>query len=168
MGRLFVTLVRHAKSSWDDPTLADHERPLNNRGRLAAREMARRAVQEGWRPDLLLTSSAVRTCETAAYFQDAFQLPDRLVQTVAGLYNASPDTLLKVMQGIPETATDVLIFAHNPGLEDLAATLAVRPLHFPTCAVARFACSAGSWKRMKPADLELLHHDFPKNPSLED
>lgn len=168
MGRLFVTLVRHAKSSWEDPTLADHERPLNHRGRAAAEDMARRALHEGWAPDLLLASTAVRTCETAAYFQDVFDLPDRRVQTVAGLYNASPDTLLKVIQGIPADATDVLVFAHNPGLEDLAATLAGRPLHFPTCAVARFACSAAAWSRMKPADLELLHHDFPKNPSLED
>lgn len=168
MGRLYVTLVRHAKSSWDDPSLADHERTLNPRGRLAAEEMARRALQAGWAPDLLLTSIAVRTCETAAYFQDAFNLPDRSVQSVAGLYNASPETLLKVVREIPPGATDILVFAHNPGLEDLAATLAGIPLHFPTCAVARFACSAGSWRQMKPEDLQLLHHDFPKNPSLED
>jgi len=168
MGRLFVTLVRHAKSSWEDPALADHERPLNPRGRLAAEDMARRALQAGWAPDLLLTSTAVRTCETAAYFQDAFQLPDRSLKTVAGLYNASPETLLRVIREIPPDATDVLIFAHNPGLEDLAATLAGSPLHFPTCAVARFACSAASWSVTTPQDLDLQHHDFPRNPSLED
>ena len=168
MGRLFVTLVRHAKSSWEDPTLADHDRPLNRRGRLAAADMAGRALREGWSPDLLLTSTAVRACETAAFFQRAFDLPDRRVQTMAGLYNASPETLLKCIRAIPPDADDVLVFAHNPGLEDLAATLAGRPVHFPTCAVARFACAAEAWARVKPSELKLLHHDFPKNPSLED
>ena len=163
-----ITLIRHAKSDWADPTLKDFERPLNGRGLRAARMMALRAKNLGWKPDLLLCSGAVRTRETALHFLEAFQLPDALLQMVPDLYEARPETLLQAIRNLSDDHVDVLLFAHNPGLEMLASDLADTSLAFPTCAMARFACASPSWRTCQTAQFRLLHHDFPHNPSLAD
>ena len=168
MKRLALTLIRHAKSSREDPGLADHERPLNARGQAAAPEMARRGREAGWKPDLILTSSAVRTSETAGFFQKEFGLADRQVQTVPGLYLASASELLKMVREIPGRARDVLLVAHNPGLEEFASLLAGEPLTpFPTCAVARFTCKASSWAAAEPGDFALSLFDTPKGSARD-
>ena len=168
MKRLALTLIRHAKSSREDPALADHERPLNERGRAAAPEMARRGREAGWKPDLILVSSAVRTSETAGFFRKEFGLADRQVQTVPGLYLAPADALLEIVRSIPGRARDVLLIAHNPGLEDFASLLAGEPVTpFPTCAVARFTCKASTWAAASPGDFALSLFDTPKRPARD-
>lgn len=142
-----LLLLRHAKSSWDDPGLADHDRILNKRGREAATRMGRYLAEEGLVPDLIACSTARRTEETLARLCRAMgETPE--TRMVAALYHAAPNTIRSVINAAPD-AKRLMVIGHNPGLHDLALTLA-DPHHadqqaldglrakFPTAALAVF------------------------------
>lgn len=116
-----LLLLRHAKSSWDDAGIADHERPLSPRGRRAAEAM--RAAMEGLglAPDLVLVSTARRTRETLQALEPWAETP--LVETMESLYLASTSTLLRTLRETAETVRSLLVIGHNPGLHELAMTL---------------------------------------------
>ena len=116
-----LLILRHAKSSWDDRDLPDHERPLNARGQQAARAMRDAMVGLGLCPDLVLVSTARRTRETAAALEPWPDTP--LVDHVDALYLASAPTLLSTLQSTAETVRSVLLVGHNPGLHELALAL---------------------------------------------
>ncbi len=116
-----LLLLRHAKSSWDDKELPDHERPLNPRGRRAAVAMKEAMENLGLAPDLVLVSTAVRTRQTLEALEPWSDTP--LVEPVARLYDAPPGVLLDVLHGVKETVRSVLMIAHNPGLHELAMQL---------------------------------------------
>ena len=115
-----LMLLRHAKSSWDDPALSDHARPLNARGRRAAAAMARALREDGLRPDLVLVSSARRTLQTLEALGLA---PGPQVEPTDELYLAPWTTMLEVVNRAPDSAGTVLLIGHNPGLHDLALNL---------------------------------------------
>lgn len=117
-----LLLLRHAKSSWDDPRISDHARPLNARGRAAAAAMARAMRDLGLAPDLVLVSSARRTLQTLEALEPWDDAP--LIEPMDQLYLASPRTLLTVLRGTAETVRSVLLIGHNPGLHELAMLLA--------------------------------------------
>jgi phosphohistidine phosphatase len=117
-----LLLLRHAKSSWDDPELADHARPLNLRGRKAAAAMAAEMRRLSLLPDLVLVSSARRTLQTLAAL-DPWDKPPA-IEPLDALYLASADDILQTIQGAAETARSVMVVGHNPGLHDLAMQLA--------------------------------------------
>jgi phosphohistidine phosphatase len=119
MKRLY--LLRHAKSSWDEPGLADRDRPLAPRGRTAAERMAEHLRSTGVRPDLVLCSSSRRTRETFAAVRSA--LGDPPVEIEDRLYAADADDLLARVREAPPDATSVMLIAHNPGIQDLAVEL---------------------------------------------
>lgn len=149
-----LTLVRHAKSDWGEPTLGDHERPLNARGLRDAPMLAARQVERGLSADRLLSSTAVRARTTAGFFATALGLT---VELDRRLYGAHPEAILEVAQGCG--AERVIVVAHNPGLSVLAYELSGGGISsMPTCAVARFewdADAAGaaptSWRFDAPA-----------------
>jgi len=120
MSRLY--LLRHAKSSWDDPGLRDHDRPLASRGRKAATRLAEHLRTEGIRPELVLCSSALRARQTLERLQGVLGTAAVLVEDA--LYAADADELLLRLRRVPETARSVMVIAHNPGLQDLAVELA--------------------------------------------
>jgi phosphohistidine phosphatase len=140
-------LLRHAKSGWDDPALADFDRPLAPRGRQAAPLVGREMKKRGWLPDLALVSSARRTVETwklaAAEFSE-----EPAVQFSRALYHAGPQELIAALRAVPESCRSVILVGHNPGLEELAVMLAgagsdpnalgAVKEKFPTGALARF------------------------------
>ena len=117
-----LLLLRHAKSSWDEPHLSDHARPLNVRGRQAAAAMAREMRRLGLLPDLVLVSSARRTLQTLAALEP-WDTPPRVVPLDA-LYLAPASDLLDALRQATPTAVCVLLVGHNPGLHDLAMLLA--------------------------------------------
>ncbi len=117
-----LLLLRHAKSSWDEPHLSDHARPLNVRGRQAAAAMAREMRRLGLLPDLVLVSSARRTLQTLSALEP-WQDPPRIVPLDA-LYLAPASDLLEALQHADPEAHCVLLVGHNPGLHDLAMMLA--------------------------------------------
>ena len=122
MGQLL--LLRHAKSSWDDPALRDHERPLNPRGERAAAAMSNAFASLRLSPDLALVSSSRRTRQTF----DALRLnPEALdVEITDRLYLADSETILEMIRGAKEGVRSILVVGHNPGLYDAAMELVGR------------------------------------------
>jgi phosphohistidine phosphatase len=168
-----LLLMRHAKSSWDDPKLADHARPLNARGRMAAATMGGEMRRLGLAPDVVLVSSARRTLQTLEALAPWDETP--LVEPMDTLYLASGAQLLGVLHGVAETARSVLLIAHNPGLHELAMTLAgahamsqgtptLRRLAegYPTGALAEFSI-AGPWWQLDQGGARLLRFLAPRD-----
>jgi len=160
-------LLRHAKSSWDDPALADRDRPLAPRGRKAAKRMARHLEEAGVRPDLVLCSPSVRTRQTLERI--ARCLPDGTpVEVEDGLYAASAQALLERLRTVPDSTGAVLVIAHNPGLHDLARLLAGQGASvgrldeaFPTGALATLDFD-GAWAELRAGACELVELVFPR------
>ncbi len=117
-----LLLLRHAKSSWDDPQLSDHARPINLRGQQAAAVMAREIKRLGLLPDTVLVSSARRTLQTLAAL-GPWDTPPR-IEPMDALYLAPKGDLLDVLRDVAPGARCVLLVGHNPGLHDLAMMLA--------------------------------------------
>ena len=161
-----LLLLRHAKSSWVDPTLPDHDRPLASRGRRDAKRIAKHLAALEFEPELVLCSSAVRTRETLELVRPA--LGNSKVLFEDGLYGASSDELLARIRVVPDAVGSVMLIGHNPGLEQLALLLAssgdeLRRLEtkFPTAALATLAVET-TWSRLAPGDAILTAYIVPK------
>jgi phosphohistidine phosphatase len=165
MRRLY--LLRHAKSSWKDRSLPDHDRPLAGRGRRAATAMARHLRQENVDPELVLCSTARRARETLERIEPALGV--RAVRVDRGLYGAGEDALLARLRELPADAGAVLVIGHNPGLQRLAVVLA-RPApavleleaKFPTAALATLTVP-GDWRALDPGTAELVAFVRPRD-----
>lgn len=120
--RHHIHLLRHAKSSWDDPGLPDHDRPLAPRGRRAAERMGRHVAATGVAPDLVLCSSATRAVATWEEIRSGLP-PGTPVEVSAELYEAGAASVLQRLNLLPETVGSVLIIGHNPAIEVLAIGL---------------------------------------------
>ncbi len=160
-------LLRHAKSSWSDPTLPDHERPLSPRGRRDAKRIAGHLLEHGVTPELVLCSTSKRTRETLELVRPA--LGAATVELEPELYGASAQTLLERVRAVPESVASVMLIGHNPGLEDLALFLASAgpelerlETKFPTAALATLMRPAATWSRLSGADAVLAAYVVPK------
>jgi phosphohistidine phosphatase len=160
MGPLY--LLRHAKSSWDDPALADHDRPLSTRGRRNAATLAEHVRREGIAPALVLCSTAARARETLAVVLPAIDV-EAEIRLEDALYGASADELLDRLRSVPETAGSVLVVGHNPTLEDLAARLAPgeAPERLPTCAFVELE-AAGPWANLGESPCRIVSVTIPR------
>jgi phosphohistidine phosphatase len=155
-------LVRHAKSSRDDPSLPDRDRPLNDRGRRDAPRMGKRLAQRGVNPDLLLSSPALRALTTAQCIADEIGHPRKDIAVDERLYASSPDDLLAVICALDDKLDRVMLFGHNPEFAELAHRLSSEIVDMPTCAVAEFHFDAKAWAdvaELGPAKAKL---DTPK------
>ena len=168
MKRLY--LLRHAKSSWDDPTLADHDRPLAPRGRRAAKVMAEHLGRKGIAPELVLCSPSRRTRQTLKRLVPALG-KSADVQINPALYAASAPVLLEVLQEVPDEVESVMLIGHNPGIQDLALNLAgagseIPRLRskFPTAGLATLELN-GSWRELASGSAELVWLVKPKELS---
>lgn len=164
-------LLRHAKSSWSEPGLADFDRPLNERGRRAAPLIALHLAHGGLLPDLILCSAARRTRETLALMLPALAR-DAVVRIESGLYGADAATLLRRLKRIEAEVDCVLLIGHNPGLEDLAAGICgggPEPMRrrmdekFPTAALAAFALDAACWSSLREGAAVLTDFVLPRD-----
>jgi phosphohistidine phosphatase len=144
-----VWLLRHAKSSWDDPALADHDRPLAPRGIKASGRIGRWARGNHVAPGLVLCSSALRAQQTLELVAHAVELPDPVVER--RLYLASAEELLRRLGKIDDAVGEALVVAHNPGLHDLVALLAPPgPDELPTGALAGVSLDIDRWRDVAP------------------
>lgn len=166
-----LLLLRHAKSSWKEPALSDFDRPLNKRGRTAARLMADYMAREGFRPDLVLCSSAKRTTETMAYLTPVIG-SNCTLRIDRALYLASCEQLLNILGETSPDFQTVLLIGHNPGLAQLARLLgkkgdmeARRELKtkFPTAALAVIDSPNGSWRTLSTSETRLERFVGPKD-----
>lgn len=140
-----LLLMRHAKSSWKHPGLADHDRPLNRRGQRDAPRMGRLIGQEGLVPDLILTSTARRALDTARAVRDQLPAPCPLEER-SDLYHASPRTILDTAASAPDDIRTLLIVGHNPGMEQVVEAVGAQPQRMPTGALALI--HTASWEAL--------------------
>lgn len=138
-------LVRHAKSSRDDPMLADRERPLNDRGRHDAPVMGRRLARRGAKPDTIVSSPAVRALATARLIAKELGIDRARIVVDERLYATSADELLAVVRALDDRLDRAMLVGHNPEMTDLAQRLSAAIGALPTCAVAEFGFDTRSW-----------------------
>ncbi|MDX3910277.1 MAG: histidine phosphatase family protein [Sphingobium sp.] len=168
-----LTLLRHAKSGWDDPVKRDFDRPLNERGERAARLMGRFARDQNMRFELLLASPATRVIETLDHFMQSY---GQSVETVwdRRIYLASSATLLDVVHGAPDAVDALMMAGHNPGLEDLILDLvpedgrntALRDeveTKLPTASLATLEFDVDHWADIKEGSATLLSFTRPRD-----
>jgi phosphohistidine phosphatase len=163
-----VYLLRHAKSSWKDAALSDHDRPLAGRGRRAAIAMSGHLRDQGVEPQLVLCSTARRARETLARIEPALGRAE--VRVERQLYGASAGALLARLRQLPAELESVLVIGHNPGLQELALELA-RPTptvegltsKFPTGALATLELPSGSWRELGPGTALLVGFMRPRD-----
>ncbi|MDF1702447.1 MAG: histidine phosphatase family protein [Planctomycetota bacterium] len=129
-----LLILRHAKSSWEEDGLPDHERPLNKRGRKASKRMGRLLAEEGLVPDHILSSTAVRARRTAERAAEAAGY-EGTIELREALYHASPSTIMEVVGTVDSHVDRLLLVGHNPGLEVLTGVLTSVYHRFPTAAL---------------------------------
>lgn len=157
-------LIRHAKSSWDDPNQDDFDRPLNERGHKDAPRMAKRLKERGIAPDLMISSPAARALETAEHIARVLDFSEKQIQKDRSVYHASSDSLLRTIQKVDDKNEIVMIFAHNPGLTDFANELLRENIsNIPTAGVVGCYLKVDSWKDASMGCGKLVFFDFPKN-----
>jgi phosphohistidine phosphatase len=152
-----VWLLRHAKSSWENAALSDHDRPLAPRGHKAGTRLRRFASDNGVRPELVLCSTALRARATLDLVRPGLGTPR--VELDGSIYLASPDTLLRLLRLLEPTVACVMLVGHNPGLHELACLLAPPgPEALPTGALVEMHLEIDDWPSAKPgcATLERL------------
>jgi len=144
-----LLLLRHAKSSWADAGLDDHERPLNQRGRRDAPRMGDLVRQLRLLPDVIISSDAVRARLTAEEVAETARYAGKILLDPR-LYLASPDSIVGVLQTVPHTkAETVMIVGHNPGLEELIAGLTGEHHDMPTAALAQLVLPIVRWRDLE-------------------
>jgi phosphohistidine phosphatase len=159
-----LLLVRHAKSSWDAPDTNDIDRPLNERGKKDAPEMAKRLKDRKIDIDLFVSSPAKRARKTAKYFAEEFDVKKDDIKIVDDLYLASQSSFLKAITGLSDKRDVVALFSHNPGITEFANSLTnTRIDDMPTCSVFALKVDTKSWADFESAEKKFLFFDYPKN-----
>jgi phosphohistidine phosphatase len=168
---LTLLLLRHAKSSWDDPELDDFDRPLAKRGTRAASAIGSFLADTGLKPGLVLCSAAVRTRATLALMLFELDDPPPEVVTSESLYLAGADAVLAELRRAGGETPTVMVVGHNPGLHALALSLsgdgdrkalADLAMKFPTGALAVITFDCASWSEIKPAGGRLERFITPR------
>lgn len=145
MKTLFV--LRHAKSSWDNSDLSDFDRPLNKRGLNAAPLMGEVMFDNAFKPQLILSSPAKRTKQTAILINETAQIQSKIIYD-EGIYEANPFRLLQIVSELDEKFESVMIVGHNPGLEGLVQILTGETRIMPTAALAVIDLSVENWSEV--------------------
>jgi len=159
-----VLLIRHAKSSWEDITIDDFERPLNDRGKRDAPEMARRLLKRKQEIDAFISSPAKRAKKTALLFAEEFKFDKDKVKFHDYLYHPSRENLLRAIESAPDKADNIAIFSHNPGITAFVNELTETKVDdMPTCAIFAVSADIKRWKDFQNAARKFLYFDYPKS-----
>ncbi|MES2516379.1 MAG: histidine phosphatase family protein [Bacteroidota bacterium] len=151
-------LIRHAKSDWNNPELKDSERHLNERGYAAANYMSGKFNVT---PDLIISSPAIRAISTAIIFAGNLNYSPNKILIKEELYETGVTNYLSVIHSIDNTFSEVLLFAHNPTISNLAQQLTqALPLDMPTCAIAQIKFDINDWKKVITG--QLISFEYPK------
>lgn len=160
-----LILIRHAKSSWDAPGIHDSERPLNDRGKKDAPEMAKRLRKRGLNIDAFVSSPAERAFRTARYFAKEFDEKKDGILIEKALYGATPEAFAQVIASLKDRFEIVALFSHNPGITEYINTLCtVRTDNMPTCGIFAVQAAIDDWASFAKAEKNFLFYDYPKNP----
>lgn len=157
-----LLLMRHAKSSWKKEGQADHDRPLNDRGKRDAPRMGNWLKEQGIVPDTILTSSAKRARRTAEAMAEALGRQERLI-VHEELYSAHMGDYVELLRDLPDSAETALLVGHDPTISEFVSALAKATTEMPTAAIACFDLSVGAWKDFDPfTGCELRAHWQPR------
>ncbi|MBT2324622.1 histidine phosphatase family protein [Variovorax paradoxus] len=155
-------LVRHAKSTRDDPSLPDRDRPLGDRGKQDAPMMGKRLAKRDVKPDLLVSSPALRALTTAQLIAKELGYKRKSIVVDDRLYASSPDDLLAVIRALDKKLDRVMLFGHNPEFTELAHRLSSEIIDMPTSAVAEFSFDTRAWSDVGEVEPAKTVLDFPK------
>jgi phosphohistidine phosphatase len=156
-------LVRHAKSSWVNPSYTDFDRPLNDRGQRDAPVMGRRLKEKGQRPEIIICSPARRAVETLDLLNAELGVPADSIFMQKRIYEASTETLLNIIQSLEDSNDSAMVVGHNPSMTWLASQLANTHIqNLPTCSIVTIQLDSNHWKEAGICPGELLDHDYPK------
>lgn len=156
-----LTLIRHAKSSWDDPAIDDFDRPLNKRGKRDAPFMGEKLKSLGQTPDLILSSPAKRARKTAGIFAENVGYPAEAIILKPTLYLANPSTFLNVIRSVDNSFNKLFLVSHNPGITECANMLTKSFIaNIPTTGIVSVKFDIQKWEDITTG--ELLFFEYPK------
>jgi phosphohistidine phosphatase len=156
-------LLRHAKSDWGDPSIGDHERPLNDRGRRALLLLADHVA--GWKVDLVVSSTAVRALTTATAVAEAIGTTPRTDQAI---YRADAHDMLEVIRALPDSAGSAMLVGHNPTMTELTELLCGSSPPYPTGALGTVELGIDRWCDARPGCGTCVAHVTPKQIGARD
>jgi len=156
-------LIRHAKSDWSNLFLRDFDRPLNERGEFSAPLMGDHLMKKGIKPDLILSSPALRAKTTAVIIAEKLSSPLNAILYVPSLYESDVDTILSLIRTTSEDIETLFIVGHNPELTECANLITQAEIeNIPTCGVVEMRLKENSWDRIGINSAELVSLDTPK------
>lgn len=156
-------LIRHAKSSWDDPSLRDHDRPLNKRGMRDAPLMAKILKKKGIKPDLIYSSTAVRALEFSKVIADTLDIKRKKLLPTKELYMADVKEMFGILRSVDDTADTVFMVGHNPYITEFANSLCNYNVdNIPTSGVFCVEFDAKKWKDIEIGKGKFVSFDYPK------
>ena len=161
MKKLF--LIRHAKSSWSDPTVSDYYRTLNKRGKKDAPFMAATLANTGVQPDIILSSPAKRAKKTACFIAKGVGYPTDSIVYDDNIYSASTEELFRLLRKVDEKINELFLIGHNFAITDLAVALTdVVIENIPTSGIVAMECRIKKWSNIGPGSGKILFFDYPK------
>lgn len=160
-----VLFIRHAKSSWDNAAVSDFDRPLNDRGKMDAPQMARRLLDKKIPLDSFISSPAKRARKTTDFFVEAYGLAESNVLLKAELYLPSPDVFYDVIEEIANRFHHIAICSHNPAITQFVNQLTneIRVDNVPTCGIFAVKTNISRWEDFRKAQKQFWFFDYPKN-----
>jgi phosphohistidine phosphatase len=160
---LQLTLIRHAKSSWDNPALSDFDRPLNKRGMKNAPLMGKIINKRGLAFEQIVTSPALRAITTAHLIAGKTRFPEENIEQRQELYGASVHALLNCVQSLDNQYKRIALVAHNPGVTDFCNYLSGESIaNLPTCAVAVIEFDLDDWRAVDQDMGRLVLYEYPR------
>lgn len=158
-----LLLMRHAKSSWENPGLSDFDRILNERGKKDAPEMGKRFHKRNFKPDLIIASPAKRTLKTAQDVALALHYPETTIELESSIYQANIEDLVYIIRNFDDNLQNVLMIGHNPAFTGLIGRLGNRLIeHLPTAGAALLSFEIDTWKQVSNHSGNLVWFDYPK------
>jgi phosphohistidine phosphatase len=158
-----ILLVRHAKSSWNDFSISDHDRPLNDRGHHDAPLMAKKIIESEFKTEAIYTSSAKRAKDTAKYFSTILEVDNNDFHVLPRLYHPTPDTILDVINEADDKYESIALFCHNPGVTHFASDILNQYIdNVATCGVIIMSSDASNWSEVNSNNLHFINYFYPK------
>ena len=158
-----LILIRHAKSSWNNPGLTDFDRPLNKRGKRDAPVMGKRLKNRDVKPDLIISSPAKRALKTARIIAEEIGYPKVKIVTHASIYGEGMSALLELIRNLDDSHNRVIMFGHNPDFTMLAEHLTDHRVgNMPTCGIFCVDFEVDSWKQISERKGLFVFFDYPK------
>ena len=158
-----LSLIRHAKSDWNNFQLSDYHRPLNNRGLENAPSMGKRLFSLYGIPDLIISSGAKRAHTTAEFFASQSGYDKARIISNDDLYLASSSSIINIIQSIDNQSSNVWIFSHNPGISETITELTDRDLELKTCCICVIEKNTKIWSEVKKGNCHIINHMTPKD-----